>query len=97
MFIYCFSTTHFGHSIWPSSGTNVYIIGKVCFGDGLPLLHKEHEKIQQLGIIPNKEQQLTYVFYHSDCEGQALSIAYFSHHVLVFLCDDGQTEQTNML
>jgi len=32
----------------------MYIIGKVCFGKGLPLLHNEHEKILQLGIIPNK-------------------------------------------
>jgi hypothetical protein len=32
----------------------VHITGKACFGKGLPLLHNEHEKIQQLGIIPNK-------------------------------------------
>jgi hypothetical protein len=32
----------------------MYITGKVCYGKGLPLLHNEHDKIQQLGIIPNK-------------------------------------------
>jgi hypothetical protein len=32
----------------------MYIIGKVYYGKDLTLLHNEHGKVQQLGIIPNK-------------------------------------------
>jgi hypothetical protein len=47
----------------------MYIIGKVRYGRGLPLLHNEHDEIQQLGIIPYKGTIASYVFYHTDCEG----------------------------